>query len=158
MVQYVVIILVCTLFDQASKFLVYSQMQLGQTIPLLGDWLRLYYTLNEGAGFSILQGQRWFLVGLTIVILTLITIYCYKLPREEKWFRFLLAVFVGGALGNFIDRVFRGAVVDFIAVGSFPVFNVADCCITVAAVLLCIYIIYQEVQHKRKKIGGDRDA
>ena len=70
-----------------------------------------------------------------------------KIPRDMKLFRFLLALFCGGTIGNFIDRLYQGAVTDFVNLGWFPVFNVADSCLSVSAVLICLMLLFGKPGH-----------
>ena len=121
------IILFVVLADQLSKQLVRSSMELYQSIPLIGGLLDLTYIHNYGAAFSILQNKQAFLIAFTGLAMTTIVIYVArerkKLPQAEIA---ALGLIVGGGLGNLIDRVAQGYVVDFLNIHILPVFNVAD--------------------------------
>ena len=131
--------------DQISKYFVVERIAYGSTVPFLEGVLHLTYVQNYGAAFSFLQGHRWlFIVGFVVFVALLIWgLHKKVLPfaRFELW---CLAAILGGGLGNILDRVFRGYVVDMIATDfiRFPVFNVADCFITCGAIGLFIHLIF----------------
>lgn len=130
--------------DQISKFFVVKHIAYGEIIPCIEGLFHLTYVQNFGAAFSILQGHKWLFV-LIFVFFVAMVIWGIKkkiLPfaKAELWF---LAAIVGGGLGNILDRLFRGFVVDMIAVDfmDFPVFNVADCFITCGAIGLLVHLV-----------------
>ena len=132
--------------DQVSKWMVYTSIELYQRIPVI-SLLDITHLRNTGAAFSFLSDaggwQRWFFIVLAIVVSGLVVIWLGRLPaRGKSWLCSALALVVGGAVGNVIDRVRFGYVVDFISVHYqgwyFPAFNVADSAITVGAVVLLI--------------------
>lgn len=122
--------------DQAVKYAVATNMQVGQSIPVIDGLFHLTYVLNQGAAFSILQGQRWFFVLATLAVMVGVLWLLRDVPKTDRLMRFSLSLFCGGALGNFTDRLLRGAVVDLFDFRVFPVFNVADSCIVVGVILL----------------------
>jgi signal peptidase II len=146
--------------DQVTKIMIVQRVELFQRIevwPLL-DITRLH---NTGAAFSFLSDaggwQRWFFIILGFVVATLVSVWLHRLPRDRhKWLALALSLVVGGAIGNVIDRIRLGYVVDFIHVHYerwyFPAFNVADSAITVGAVILLI----QSVVSDDDKIGSSR--
>lgn len=136
------IVLICVAADQASKLLVVSNLQLGESLPLIPEVFHLTYILNRGASFSILQGQRWVFIIITVVALVAVLILLRYIPRDFRRLRVLIAVFVGGTLGNFIDRLYLGAVIDFFDFRVFPIFNIADCCITCSVALICLMLLF----------------
>lgn len=114
----------------------------GRHIDIIPGCLRLVYAENTGAAFSFLTGQTFFL-GLVSLAATIgLSWYWYTLPAAEKWGRMAVALILSGAVGNMIDRFFRGYVVDFVEAyfrqWSWPVFNVADSCICVGAAILAV--------------------
>jgi signal peptidase II len=131
--------------DQVTKFLVTRFIDLYERVEVLPvlDFTLLH---NTGAAFSMLAGasgwQRWFFIGLACVVSVLLIAWIWRTPRGEKLLPLALALILGGALGNVIDRVLHGYVVDFIHAhwGSayFPAFNIADSAITVGAALLIL--------------------
>ena len=137
--------------DYISKYIVSSNMYLGETIPLIKDVFHITYVLNDGAAFSMLQGKTLFLIIFTALIIGAVLVYLFIKKPKDKLLLMSIALILSGAVGNLIDRIMTGHVVDFLdfRLINFPVFNVADCYVTIGAVLLCIYelIISQ---------GGDR--
>ena len=126
------ITLLVVLLDQVTKWLIESFQP-----DLYLRFLRIHYLTNTGAGFSILQGKT-FLLGLISLAVVLVLLYYYKEIPSEKLSQTFFALFLGGAIGNMIDRFFRGYVVDFIDFGWWPAFNVADAAISVAVVGIII--------------------
>lgn len=137
--------LLAVALDQVTKLLVVRNIPYGAVTPCVDGLFHLTYVQNFGAAFSFLQGQRWLFIAVFAVFVgLLIWGFCKKtLPftRFELW---CLAAILGGGLGNILDRVFRGYVVDMIAVEfiNFPVFNVADCFITCGAIALIVHLIF----------------
>lgn len=131
--------------DQTVKYAVDASMFLGQSVPVIPS-LRLTYLTNTGMAFSLFQNANAFFIGLTILALCVIAYWMHAgratLPRMM---RSALALVFAGATGNLIDRIFRGAVVDFVDIGvgnwRWPAFNVADACITIGGMLLFIMLI-----------------
>ncbi len=128
--------------DQLSKQLIVHSLALGESVSVIPNFLDFTYVLNDGASFSILQGQRWIFIAITVIVLVLVLISLRYIPKEMKLFRIFIALFVGGMLGNFIDRLYLGAVIDFADLGWFPIFNVADSCICVSVVAICIMLLF----------------
>lgn len=139
--------------DQASKWLAESSLSLYETVSVLPS-LNITLAYNTGAAFSFLADaggwQRWFFVALALVVSTILIIWLAKLKPQAKLEAFSLSLILGGAIGNVIDRVFYGHVIDFIDVyyGSnhWPAFNIADSAICVGAVLLIIDSFRQQVE------------
>jgi len=133
--------------DQSSKWLAEQLLTVHEPVALLPS-LNLFLTYNTGAAFSFLRDaggwQRWFFAALSLGVSVFIVLWLRRLPREERWLACSLALVLGGAVGNLLDRVFRagGGVVDFIDVyygtWHWPAFNVADSAISVGAVMLVL--------------------
>ena len=131
--------------DQATKFLVTRFFELYERVEVLPvlDFTLLH---NRGAAFSMLAGasgwQRWFFIGLAVAVSIALVTWIWRAPRGDKLLPFALSLILGGAVGNLIDRVVHGYVVDFIhahwGAAYFPAFNVADSAITVGAAFLII--------------------
>lgn len=138
------IALAIILLDQFTKTLILGYYQLGQGTPVT-SFFNIVRVHNTGAAFSFLAGasgwQRWFFIGLGIAAAVFI-VFMLKRHGEQRLFAWALALILGGALGNVIDRALHGYVVDFLDfhLGGrhFPAFNVADCAITVGAALLIL--------------------
>jgi len=131
--------------DQVTKFMIVERLDVFQRIDLFA-MLSITRLHNTGAAFSFLSDaggwQRWFFVVLGLVISLLVIAWLRRIPARRGWLGAALALVVGGAVGNIIDRLMHGYVVDFISVHYkgwfFPAFNVADSSITVGAVILLI--------------------
>ncbi len=136
------IALVVLVVDQATKALVRAELTLDQPVRIVGDFVRLLYIHNQGAAFGLSLGAHSSLVFLVLAALAsgLVLFLYLTVSPEERLQRVALALILGGALGNIIDRVRWERVVDFIQVGVgghyWPIFNVADSAVTVGAVLL----------------------
>ncbi len=134
-------------FDQWTKILAVSHLMGKSDYVLMDGVFELHYLENRGAAFGILQNQKVLFVVLTILILAAIVyIYLCRLPQGKRYLplHIMTILFFSGALGNFIDRLTKGYVVDFFyfSLIDFPVFNVADIYVTVAAGLLLVFGIF----------------
>jgi signal peptidase II len=137
--------LIVLVLDQVTKRIVDTSMALGDSIPLV-PMFQLTYLRNQGAAFSFLSGaggwQRWFFIALAISASVFICYWLRKLPKERSLEACAWALVLGGALGNLIDRILYGYVIDFLDVfygnWHWPAFNVADSAITVGVVILFI--------------------
>lgn len=144
------IFLACVAIDQISKYLIVSNLSLGEMAPFLGSFMQFKYILNTGASFSILEGYQWLFIVLTILV-TIVVIYLYyKSDKADKIFRICLAVFLGGVWGNFIDRIRQGAVIDFFYTGWFATFNVADCFINISVFAIIAMLLFGKLGKKLK--------
>ena len=131
--------------DQFTKYLTVSNIPLYADVPFIPGLLQLTYVQNTGAAFSSFQGQQW-LFALIFAVFTVAILYEYKkkampFTSLERW---LIAAIYAGGLGNMIDRVRLGYVVDMIETTfiEFPVFNVADCFITCGCIALMVHLIF----------------
>jgi signal peptidase II len=129
--------------DQGIKFLVMQNLKPVGKITAIHGFLDFFYLENRGAAFGILQNQRWFFIIIIIAISAAIIIALFQYQNHEFFSYAASILIVGGGIGNLIDRIFRGYVVDYISVSFFPpIFNFADCCVTVGTVLLVIHILF----------------
>lgn len=133
--------------DQASKFYFEGALNLYQQIVVIPDLFSWTLAYNTGAAFSFLAGQsgwqRWLFALIAIVVSVVLVVWLKRLKPNETWLAIALALVLGGALGNLVDRVLFGHVIDFILVHwqnrwYFPAFNLADSAITVGAIMLVI--------------------
>ena len=146
------IALLVIILDQWSKGLIRRNLVLGEEIypiPFLAPFFRFTYWQNTGAAFGMFQNANILLLTLAVIIAAAVIWYYHRAVDEPLLYRVSLGLILGGALGNMIDRVQLGFVTDFIAVGRFPVFNVADSSVTVGVVLMLLGLLLQE--HKEKK-------
>ena len=136
--------------DQWSKYEAMTKLGRSDAYPLIKDVLYFWYSENAGAAFGILQGKHIFFFIITVVVLAGILYLLFKLPNDRHYLPLLFcgSLIFAGALGNFIDRVIRNYVVDFIYFKpiNFPIFNFADICVTVGTFLLflCLIFVYKE--------------
>src|SRR5262245_21774049 len=132
--------------DQISKAQILRALVVDGTLdrPLLGEWLRLTFTKNEGVAFGLFQGiPHFFTITSVLISLGAIYFYRYHLPNDRLWVQLSLGLIVGGAIGNIIDRLRYSFVVDFIHVTWFPgIFNLADSAITVGVIMLAGYLLF----------------
>lgn len=140
--------------DQLTKIVMLNWLTPGVPRPLIGDWFRFYLLFNPGAAFSMGESSTWLFTLIQLSFVIGIAIYARRVT--SAWNAVGLALIAGGALGNLIDRLFRapgffiGHVVDFISVGSFAVFNIADSCITVGVVCFIIGVFLEEQQEAKR--------
>lgn len=132
MLYYIIAFLVVVL-DQITKWLVVKYMEIGESIALWQDVFHLTSHRNAGAAFGMLQNQRTFFIIITIVILIGLIYFLHRVRKTQPMLAIGLSLVLGGAIGNFIDRVLFGEVVDFFhfVLINFPIFNVADSAITI---------------------------
>lgn len=147
--------LIAIAFDQFTKWLIVVNMKLGESITVIDNFLYITSHRNTGAAWGILKGQMWFFYIVTIIVVIFIIYYLQKYGKGKPLFSLSLALMLGGAIGNFIDRLFRKEVVDFINVYifnyDFPIFNVADSCLVVGVGLLMLQMILEERREKKVK-------
>lgn len=150
-----IIFFVLLLIDQLTKLWAVKILKPIGSIPIIRNVLEIYYVENRGAAFGIMQNKQWFFLLITLAVLAGLVWVSGRIPDEKHFVPLKICLyFVGaGAVGNMIDRVFRKYVVDFIyfSLINFPVFNVADIYVTVAAFLLVglILFFYQEEDFDR---------
>ena len=122
-------------------------MIINQTTVLIKDFLNITYVHNMGAAFSLFSGSRWLLVLIGIAAVIGIIFYIAKLPYIADFDMFTYSLLLGGVLGNLIDRIFRGYVIDYISLNifgyHFPIFNFADICVTFGIIFL-VYSMLKE--------------
>ena len=148
------VILFMIVIDQISKQLIQTGMDINQSIPVIDGFFHITFVRNFGAAFSILQGKQIFLIIVTFVALSAIIIYLTVKRKEIHWLLALsLSLITGGGLGNLIDRVRLGYVVDFFDFRVFPVFNIADICVCIGCGLFILYLLY--IEPKLNKMQGE---
>lgn len=145
------------ILDRLTKLWSVAVLKDRGSIKIIGDFLRFTYAENKGAAFSILQGQRVFFVIATITMLFVLAYIYFKNKNITKMSRLSIAMIASGAIGNFIDRIRLGYVVDFIDVrfGSFynfPIFNIADSFVVCGTILMIILILFNKFE--KSEING----
>ena len=139
------------ILDQITKVLVRENIPIGEfwsPWPLLTPIARIVHINNSGVAFGMFQGQNGIFSFLAIIVSIAIIYYFPRVPANDWTLRLAMGLQLGGALGNLVDRVFQGYVTDFISVGTFAIFNVADSSITVG---VCVLLLGIWLQEKRKK-------
>ncbi len=160
---YIIGIAVLTELDQITKVLAESKLMGKPDFKVIGDAFVFSYLRNEGAAWGMLSGKINLFLVFTVIVVLLVTYVIINLPVTKKYVPLLITctLLVSGAAGNFIDRVRFGYVRDFIyfKLINFPVFNVADCYVTVSVVLLIILIlfVYKEDDFNFLKISKKGD-
>jgi signal peptidase II len=145
------------LLDQLTKLLVSGGMALGDTIPILKDVLHITYVRNTGAAFGMLSDRRWvFLVISTVTILAL-AVFLLRTSSRDPLLIVSLSMILSGGIGNMIDRLALGYVVDFIdfRLINFAVFNGADSFVCVVAALLFLAVLFEPKKEEEQPAAGD---
>ena len=145
--------------DVATKLLVYHSLSLNRgPIPILGNWVRLTYVHNPWAAFGFFHGSRWFFVGVSTLSAVIVLALALGRRYTDLWIRISFGLILGGALGNLADRIRLGEVIDFLDVGigthRWPIFNVADCGVTVGVILLALRLLAEG----RGSVGAQDEA
>ncbi len=139
--------------DQWLKLLAKEFLKPGETTPLIQDVLHLTYLENRGAAFGMMQGKKWLLVWATAIVLLVLILAVMAGKIKGTFPLFSVCVIIGGGIGNLIDRVYRGYVIDYIHVKiiNFAIFNFADICVTVGTAMLICYLLFHELLGHRKQ-------
>ena len=160
-----VIMAVLVAADQLVKLAVTNNLPLnGQPVEVIkfGSFkvFSLTHIRNSGAAWSMMSGKTWFLIGLPVVVLIVAVIYMYKIRKGSKLELVSLAMVLAGGIGNLIDRVIRGEVVDFIDVRiiNFAVFNIADICAVLGALGLLLFVVADEIKEQKNKRSAKKNT
>ena len=145
------IALIVVALDHVSKFFISANMTLGQSIPEEG-FFRITYGTNEGGVFGLFANQAFLITLTAIVGVAAILVYSRYPQANRVLVRVALGLLLGGAVGNLIDRIRFGEVVDFIDVGAWPVFNVADSAVVVGVILIIYYFLFGQ----KRGVGATR--
>lgn len=151
--------LLVVLLDQGSKYLVRTRMTEGLSIPIIKNFFYLTYIRNPGAAFGMLAYRTQFFVLISLVVVAVIAYYYRKVPRQWVWLRLALGMQAGGAVGNMIDRIRYGRVIDFLdfRVWSY-IFNLADTAIVIGTCILALYLIRNSSQSKTEDAVENRQS
>lgn len=139
--------------DQLVKFLIRSNLSLGEGVPFLPHILQLTYYQNTGAAFSIFEEHTWILTLISAAASVLLIVLLVKKVFPHPFGMVSLAVVLAGAVGNLIDRLFLGYVTDMFQTlfMNFPIFNVADMCIVCGGIAFCVYFLLFQGKEEEKK-------
>ena len=128
------------ILDQFTKFLVKRNFQLNQSMPIIKNIFHLTYVTNTGSAFGLFRGFNLIFILFSMIVILVVLYYAKKIKNNERLLQFSVGLLLGGTLGNLIDRLVYGAVIDFIDFRIWPVFNVADSAVTISIVLLIILL------------------
>ena len=158
MLVYISAIVCALLFigiDQLTKLFIISNFSLGQSADFINGLINIVYIHNKGAAWGIFSGKTWPLIAVTVVIMAVCIVLLIRNFGKNKLMTWSLSLVISGGIGNLIDRIFReGNVIDFLQFDfykSFPIFNVADCCIVVGACLLILCYLLETIQEIKAK-------
>lgn len=155
MVRYYLIALFLIILDQWTKWLIIKNMELHESIPIIEGFFSITSHRNSGAAWGILQDQMLFFYIITVIVVIGLIYFMQKHGHESKLFAVSLSFLLGGAIGNFIDRIIYQEVVDFldfiIFTYHFPIFNIADSALTIGVVLFIIATVLEERNKKGKE-------
>ena len=155
----IITVIVLILLDQGTKFWALASLKPIHNMTLVEGFMDLTFVENRGVAFGMFSGQRWFILLLTGVIAVGLIWFYMTMPKKKEYFplRVSLVLVLSGAIGNIIDRLFRGYVVDFFEFTFFewPVFNVADIYVVVGVILLALMVMFvvkdEDLELKKKK-------
>ncbi|MFD2638200.1 signal peptidase II [Piscibacillus salipiscarius] len=154
--RYYVITLLIVLFDQATKWMVALNMNLYDSYEVIPGFFWITSHRNTGAAWGILEGQMWLFYIVTVIVIGILIYYMQLYKNSYPWLMIGFAFILGGAIGNFIDRIFLQEVIDFIDLNifgyDFPIFNLADSALTVGVILVIIMMLIDEMKNKGKKV------
>lgn len=135
--------LVVALIDYIIKIFVLNNLKPIGSLAVIPGLFSLTYVENRGAAFGMLSNARWIFIVFTFIVIAVLIYFIFKKRITSKLFNISAILIIGGGIGNLIDRIFYGFVVDYLSVSFFPpVCNFADYCITVGAGLMVIYLIF----------------
>ncbi len=154
--MYFIIIAVVVVLDQLAKYLIRTNMVLDTSIPLIDGIFHITYIHNSGAAFSIFQNKTGFLIAMQLIVIAAVLVYLIKKQKKEHWCLLLSLSLIGaGGIGNLIDRVTNGYVVDFLDFRFWPIFNVADISVCIGCGLLVLYMFFIEPKRNRNKTSEE---
>ena len=157
----IILAAVLIVVDQITKYIALTRLKSVGNVTFIKGFMDFTFVENRGAAFGILNGKVWLLLIVAVVICAAIIYAMRKMPdtKEYKWLKWTLMLILAGAVGNVIDRLFRGYVVDFFEFTfiSWPVFNMADIYVVVGTVLMAFIVLFV-IKDDDKKIKEDKDG
>ena len=159
------IVLGCVAVDQATKWIVALNMEIGQSVPFIKNVFHFTYIRNPGAAFGSLSNSRWIFIVLSTVMIAGMIYYLVKFRPKSKLMYIPMSMIIGGGLGNMIDRLFYGdkfgdgTVIDFLDFCAFPklwswIFNIADAFVVVGAIILFTYLLIDIIKDEKNKAAS----
>lgn len=143
--------------DQVTKYLAVVYLKGQESVPIWPDVFELSYRPNTGVAFSMMEGYRWLFIPVTALVMgLLIVVLARSRMSRHLLFRSSCVLIIAGGIGNLIDRIHLGYVIDFLyfKLIDFPIFNFADCCVVVGAVLLVIYMLFILKEEEGETFGS----
>ena len=133
--------LIIVLLDQITKFFIKTNFQLNESFSLIKSIFHLTYIQNTGAGFGILKSQTLILIFISLIVIGVILYYISSIKEKEKLLQILVGFVLGGTIGNLIDRLTYGFVIDFLDFQIWPIFNFADSFVTIGVIglIICLW-------------------
>ena len=151
------VMLICSVvvtIDQIIKMCINYFMNVNESIVIIRQFFSITYVMNDGAAWSILSGHTWFFILMAIVALNLIYIFFIKNHQLSMYETFIYGLLIGGILGNLIDRVIYGKVLDYLDFNllgyNFPIFNLSDIVICISVFLLIVYLLRGDLDERNK--------
>lgn len=153
MFYWISLTLLAIVLDQATKFLAVKFLMTVDTVPIIKNVLHLTYLENTGAAFGSLKNSRWVFLAVSTFAIIALVFYMFKFKPKNRILSAGLAFIIGGGIGNMIDRLAKGYVVDFVdfRLINFAVFNVADSFVCIGAALVIIYIFFFAEKDENEK-------
>lgn len=147
-----IMIILIVAFDQITKYFASLKLADGSVAKFIPGVVQFKYAKNTGMAFSMLSGARWVFIALTVVVCVGVFYYLFSNRCKSLWLYWSLGVILSGGIGNLIDRIRFGYVVDFIepTFVNFAIFNIADCAVTCGAVVLVGYLLYDAFKDVKK--------
>lgn len=139
--RFILSLLALLLVDQVSKIWIVNNFEVGQSVYIIDNFFSLTLVHNVGAAFGILQGKSMFFIIAALLVVGALSYYNLKYS-PKAYIQYACGIIAGGSIGNLIDRVLYGSVIDFFSVGWWPVFNVADMGIVCGSIILLIYFLF----------------
>ena len=147
---YCLLIVLLIVLDQFTKYIINTNMDINQSVPVIENVFHITYVRNYGAAFNVLEGKQNFIIIVSLIAIIVVLLYIFLKRKSKHWSLLLaLSLVAGGGIGNLISRLILGCVVDFLDFRIWPVFNVADISVCVGCGLLVLYVLYFEPRIKK---------
>ena len=149
-------------FDQLTKWLTVINLEEWESFPLWQDVFHFTYVKNTGMAFGMMKDHRWVFIVFSTVAIGALIVYLFRFPPNSRWAQVSMAFIIGGGLGNMIDRLILGYVIDFLdfTLINFAVFNVADSFVCIGAGMMILYLVkdlIQEIKLERAQKAEEKN-
>ncbi len=157
MIVAIIVAVLMIVIDQISKYLIVQNMTLGESVTIIPGLLDFTYTHNDGMAFGLGSGFRWVFIAVTLLVCGVLVFMMTKEDFKSKVYYASVALIVGGGIGNLIDRILNGYVIDFLALSFFPpICNFADYCVTAGTILLVVFIVFYYGKNKKQTTESEK--